>query len=123
MMKIQTKVLPAKEFDRGTITASPDIRTRMSAIVDEAKVHGLDVQGLTSGSKTASAHEAQRILAPLHDAATILFLQWKRARQQRKKIDCLALARLFNGLTYQARDLNKRYNLIELLRNRANQVK
>ncbi|MFQ5568818.1 MAG: hypothetical protein ACE5G0_04035 [Rhodothermales bacterium] len=112
-MTTNTRVLPTREFDSGTITATPDVLTRMTAVLEEAKRFGLDLRALSHQAKTASRPEAEQVLAALHDAAAILFLQWKRARHRREVPDALALARLFNGLTRSARDLNQRHACID----------
>lgn len=108
----QAKILPAEAFDCGTTTASPDIYAQMQTILAEAIHNGLDVENLCRQTKQATQTTAPRLLAALHEAATLLFLQWQRARRAGEQIEALALARLFNGLTYDARFLNERFQLV-----------
>jgi hypothetical protein len=105
-------VLPTKEFDQGSTTAAPAISTRMAAHLDEAKKLGVDIQELNHQAKTAIRQEAKGVLAALEKTANLLFLGWQRAQQRREGLDALALARLFNSLTYSARELNERHQLI-----------
>ncbi len=106
-------ILPAEEFDRGTTTAPPNIRDRMAGIRENAAAHGLDIGHLSRQVQTASSHEALGVLDALHNAAALLFLQWKSAQQTEETETTLAFARLFNGLTYLARDLNTQFALVE----------
>ncbi|MEM7333291.1 MAG: hypothetical protein AAF490_14470 [Chloroflexota bacterium] len=106
--------LPAKEFDCGTTTAPPDVATIMAAVLAEAKHHGLDIECLCCQSKeTESPKEAASLMQNIHDAASFLFLQWRCAIQNRRRVEALAIARLFNGLTYDARYLNEKFQLID----------
>ncbi|MEM7346960.1 MAG: hypothetical protein AAF485_22200 [Chloroflexota bacterium] len=111
---MESTILPAKEFDQGTTTASPDIQTYMQAMCDEAKAHGFDPDGLLSRAQAiTSRQDADVMVEALHEAATLFFLQWKKARQEKQPVKALAIARLFNGITYQTRDLHKRFDLFE----------
>lgn len=112
-MEPTTKLLPAKEFDCGTATAPPNVASVMTAVYAEAKSYGLDIEALCCQSKRASAQEAASVLQNIHDAASFLFLQWKRAIQASKTVETLALARIVNGLTYDARFLNEQHQLID----------
>ncbi|MEM7116081.1 MAG: hypothetical protein AAF614_26810 [Chloroflexota bacterium] len=105
-------VLPAQDFDCGTTTAAPDIRVDMQTVLVEARCHGLDIEALCHQAKTATEEMAPTLMEAIHDAAAVIFLQWRRARQANKQTQALALARLFNGLTYDARALNTRFGLI-----------
>lgn len=111
-MEPTTKILPTEAFDCGMETATPDVASVMTAVYTKAKLHGLDIQALCCQSKTAQAPEAALVMQHLHDAASFLFLQWRRAIQAGQKLEALALARIVNGLTYDARALNGRYALI-----------
>lgn len=109
--KIETR--PAEAFDCGTATATPDIVAVMTAVTDMARENGLDLQALCQQCKTTTKKEAPKVLQAVHNAASLLFLQWQRAIQKKAKIESLALARLFNGLTYGARFLDARFDLID----------
>lgn len=112
-MKTVTKILPTREFNQGTTTATPDICQRMAVIQGEFEAHGVNLKELSSLAKNTASGGAEDALACLHEAATLLFLQWKRVALLGEESQTLAIARLFNGLTYQARDLNVSYNLVE----------
>lgn len=112
-MQQEALILPAREFDSGTKTASADVQTFMHNIVAAAAQAGLDIAGLIEAAQSASASEAQAILQRLHDAATILFLRWQCTQQSHTKLQSLAIARIFNGITQAARDLDRCHNLID----------
>ena len=113
MTNNQPTILPSLDFDIGTKTAAPDIQSQMAAIQEEARAHNLDYQALREQADSATGRDAPGVMRALLEAATIFYLQWRRARQQQEVTNALALARLFNGLTYQARTLHKRYDLID----------
>ncbi len=107
-------ILPAREFDCGSTTAPPDVASIMANILSEAKDHGLDIECLCCQSKEMTTpEEAASLMQNIHDAASFLFLQWKQAIQYKKQVEALAIARLFNSLTYDARFLNERFHLID----------
>ncbi|MEM7034234.1 MAG: hypothetical protein AAF629_32125 [Chloroflexota bacterium] len=113
-MTTETTILPTTAFDHGKKTAEPAIRTRMDGLIREMKRHGFDITSLYHQADTASASEAAYILHQLHDTAALLFLQWQQACQNQQLTDHLAIARLFNGLTYRARNLQQQFQLITL---------
>lgn len=108
-----TQILPSAEFDCGTTTATPDVQTHMHRILAEALHHHLDIEKLCRQAKTASYSEANDLLQQIHDAASILFLQWSRYCHKGESLVTLATARLFNGLTRDARLLHERFNLFD----------
>ncbi len=118
--KSEPKILPSQEFDTGTATATPDIKTLMYTISEEAKANGLDIQMVIDEAKSIhSLADAKAFWPILQRMATILFLQWQRIQQSLAEqegdasLEGLALARLFNGVTYSARDLHQRFDLID----------
>lgn len=113
MMQTTPEILPSHQFDTGTTTAVPGVVSYMRMINAEAKAGGMDILGICRRAKTASRAEANQLLAELHDAAALLFIQWQRARQTPSCESCLALARLFNGVTREARHLHEKYNLFD----------
>ena len=106
-------ILPSIEFDAGTTTAAPDVQSCMRRISAEMRRHRFDLDVLCLRTKQATLAEAPALLTQLHNAAAILFLQWTRCRQDRDHIETLAFARLFNGVTRDARLLHKRFHLFE----------
>ncbi|MEM7194309.1 MAG: hypothetical protein AAF402_05110 [Pseudomonadota bacterium] len=106
-------ILPSKEFDTGTRTASTDIVFRMKEILEEARGHGIDVTELYSASKSADAMEAQNLLDLFFEAASLMFIQWQRANQEGDVCSTLAYARIVNSITHHARDLNSAHHLVD----------
>ena len=108
-----THVLPSAEFDCGTTTAAPDVQTHMHYILTEARRHNLDIETLCVQANTVTQPDAPALLQKIHDAASILFLQWSRYCTDGQSLATLAAARLFNGLTRDARLLHERFGLFE----------
>ena len=108
-----SQILPSYQFDTGTTTAIPSVVSCMRTILAEAKAGGLDVMQLCRESKVVSEEEAAPHMQKLHDAAVLLFLQWQKARQTPLCHSVLALARLFNGITKDARELHDKYDLFD----------
>lgn len=109
----QSQILPAKDFDTGTKTASAPIKAQMQGIYATAKEAGLDIEALIQQAESASKIETQALLGQLHDVATILFLRWQDAQQRDASIESLAIARIFNSVTGAARHLDRCHSLID----------
>ena len=110
---MKTTILPSKEFDTGTRTAATDVLNEMQRILAEAKAVGLVISELTAQAKTADRSHAPAAMQALHDGAAMLFIQWEKAQQAGDSCTTLAYARLFNGLTHNARNLNEKYAIVE----------
>ncbi|MFK7803223.1 MAG: hypothetical protein AB8G95_16435 [Anaerolineae bacterium] len=110
---MKTTILPPKEFDTGMRTAATDILNQMQQIMAEAKEVGLFISKAITNAKTADTDSALAAMQVLHDIATLLFIQWESAQQAGDTCSTLAYARLFNGLTHNARNLNERHPVIQ----------
>lgn len=93
-------------------TAATDILNQMQKILTEAKEVGLFISQASTAAKTADADSAPAAMQALHDIATLLFVQWQKAQQAGETCCTLAYARLFNGLTHNARELNERHPVV-----------
>ena len=110
---MKTTILPSKEFDTGTRTAATNVLNQMQRILSEAKEAGLFISEVTTGAKTADHSNASAAMEALHEVAAMLFIQWEKAQQEGDRCATLAYARLFNGLTHNARNLNENYPVVE----------
>ncbi|MEM7207625.1 MAG: hypothetical protein AAF434_07370 [Pseudomonadota bacterium] len=105
--------LPTKEFDIGPRTASKDVLRRMQEILIEARDVGIDVEAMCIASKIVNADQAQDTLNRLFEATSLLFIQWQRVTQVGDRCSTLAYARIINGITLHARDLNANHGLVD----------
>ncbi|MFT5196989.1 MAG: hypothetical protein ACI85U_004029, partial [Candidatus Promineifilaceae bacterium] len=74
---------------------------------------GLFLSKAITDAKTADAASAPVAVQTLHDIAALLFIQWENAQQEGNTCCTLAYARLFNGVTLNARNLNERHEVVE----------
>ncbi|MEK6222660.1 MAG: hypothetical protein N2D54_10490, partial [Chloroflexota bacterium] len=110
----EDQALAPQEFDHGISTAGPDIYAWMTKIQHEFRSFGVDIEQMNKDAKTVSQKGAPKLIAEIHDTATILFTQWKNSRAEKEDTKTLALARLLNGLTYCGRTIDERHNLFNL---------
>ena len=91
----------------------------MAQILSEAKQAGLDIKAICGdvkhllGNEAATVEQATALMQRVHDAASLLYLTWSRCCQDDESTHALAVARLFNGMTRDARALHDRFKLIE----------
>ena len=110
---MKTTILPAKEFDTGTRTASAEIMAQMQTILSDAKALGLNISAAVTQAKTAEAEQAEAAMQGLFKISSLLFIQWQRVLQDGDKHATLAHARVFNGITHNARLLNEKFNVVD----------
>lgn len=105
--------LSSSAFDTGTLTATPAIANKVNTLSLGLIQLGFDVRALSKHDENTTNAHAQQRLKEIHDAATLLHMQWERANQLKDKDTEFAAARLFNGLTSAARALQKQHRLVD----------
>jgi len=107
------QVLPSQVFDTSFTTASNDIRLNQGKIRRTMLDWGVDLHTMESLSKASSVPDARQKVRELHDACTMLFLQWQFARESKDRALELAIARIFNRLTKNARLIHDEYAVFD----------